>query len=170
MTKSRGWAYCSAEPITQRSRERGGKASGTPQSNPLIEQSTSPSLTSWLVCWWARLTDRGRQWNTDGTFRTPWCILGKPHHASFGTSEGQSSRQQGASSVWLSLLAKAHGIGWASGGRSRGWPIVEAAGLPFSCWVTAPELGSSSSGLVGLVEEGECVWGRRGEEREFMFT
>lgn len=64
------------------------------------------------------------------------------------------------------MLAKAHGFGWASGGRSKGWPIAEAAGLPFSCWVTAPELGSSSSsGLVGLVEEGECVWGRRGEKR-----
>lgn len=48
------------------------------------------------------------------------------HHSSFcsAPSDGQSSRQQGSStstpSDWLSLLAKAHGIGWARGASSKG--------------------------------------------------
>lgn len=61
------------------------------------------------------------------------------HHSSFcsAPSDGQSSRQQGAStstpSDWLSLLAKAQGIGWAREASSKGWPMAEAAELPFSC-------------------------------------
>lgn len=61
------------------------------------------------------------------------------HHSSFcsAPSDVQSSRQQGAStstpSDWLSLLAKAHGIGWAREASSKGWPMAEAAELPFSC-------------------------------------
>lgn len=60
-------------------------------------------------------------------------------HSSFcsAPSDGQSSRQQGAStsapSDWLSLLAKAHGIGWAREVSSKDWPMAEAAALPFSC-------------------------------------
>lgn len=83
-------------------------------------------------------------------------------HSSFcsAPSDGHSSRQQGAStstpSDWLSLLAKAHGIGWARGGRSKGWPMAEAAELPFSCWVTSSVSGpASSEGFGGLLEGGD---------------
>lgn len=68
----------------------------------------------------------------------------------------------------MSLLAKAHGFGWASGGRSKGWPIAEAAGLPFSFWATPPELRPSpSEDLGGLVEGGGGEVWREGE-RELM--
>lgn len=83
------------------------------------------------------------------------------HHSSFcsAPSDGQSSRQQGAStstpSDWLSLLAKAHGIGWAKAARSKGWPMVEAAELPFSCWVaTSGVQAASSEGFGGLLDGG----------------
>lgn len=95
-------------------------------------------------------------------------------------SDGQSSRQQGASTStsspdWLSLLAKAHWIGWASGGRSRAWPVALPEELPFSCCDTVPvpsvgpagrpiAFGSSLS-FGGLVEGGdvESVYKRHWE-------
>lgn len=90
------------------------------------------------------------------------------HHSSFcsAPSDGQSSRQQGAStstpSDWLSLLAKAHGIGWARGASSNGWPMAEAAELPFSCWVaTSGVEPASSEGFGGVLDGGgDDVWRR----------
>lgn len=83
------------------------------------------------------------------------------HHSSFCStpSDGQSSRQQGAStstpSDWLSLLAKAHGIGWAKAARSKGWPMAMAAEPPFSCCVaTSGVEAASSEGFGGLLDGG----------------
>lgn len=76
-------------------------------------------------------------------------------HSSFcsAPSDGQSSRQQGAStstpSDWLSLLAKAHEIGWAREASSKGWPMAEAAELPFSCWVATSGVEPASSESFG---------------------
>lgn len=90
------------------------------------------------------------------------------NHSSFcsAPSDGQSSRQQGAStstpSDWLSLLAKAHGIGWAREVSSNGWPMAEAAELPFSCWDVSSgmEPASSESFGGGLEGGGDDVWRR----------
>lgn len=89
-------------------------------------------------------------------------------HSSFcsAPSDGQSSRQQGGStstpSDWLSLLAKAHGIGWAREVSSKDWPMAEVAALPFSCWVATSgvEPISSESFGGGLEDGGDDVWGR----------
>lgn len=82
-------------------------------------------------------------------------------------SDEQSSRQHGASTStpspdWLSLLAKAHWIGWACGGRSTGWPVELPEELPFSCWDTTlalsagrPTVLGSSTSFGGLDEGGE---------------
>lgn len=114
--------------------------------------------------------NRERQSNTDNSQSSAsWegC-----HHSSFcsAPSDGQSSRQQGAStsapSDWLSLLAKAHGIGWARGASSKGWLMAEAAELPFSCWVaTSGVEPASSEGFGGLLAGGEDdIWWRTGKD------
>lgn len=89
------------------------------------------------------------------------------HYSSFWStpSDWQSSRQQGSSVSapapdWLSLLAKAHWVGWANGGGSTVGLIVGAGGLPFKCWdvppATSPDPGfpsprESSRALGGLL-------------------
>lgn len=88
-------------------------------------------------------------------------------HSSFcsAPSDGQSSRQQGASSSspsdWLSLLAKAHGIGWAREVSSKDWPMAEAAALPFSCCAATSGVEPISSESLGggLEDGGDEVWG-----------